>query len=176
MMTKYPLRQTTTLVVVIGSLLLFSFARSPLPPPYYQYSIRGTLERPAGGSRENFAVVALGKFQIIADSGFQSFQSVSFPKYGDIPIALTDSAGVFFIRVSSTFNADSLRLAVVVPDMPLIQGVPFSSSGFQVIPNIESYELESQPGCSGCATDPTIEHRTTFYSYFIEDRTITIPF
>lgn len=170
------IRPLIKLCVAIVVLLPFSLATSPEPPPYHQYSIRGVLERPSGGSKKDFAIIALGKFQIFADSGFLAFQGVTYPKYGDISIGLTDSTGTFFIRVSSATKADSLRLAVVVPDVPLTLGAPFTTDSSQVIPNTESYEVESQPGCFGCATDPETKQRITFYSYYIENRTITVSF
>ncbi len=164
------------LCIAIAVLLPFSLATSPEPAPYHQYSVRGVLERPAGGSRRDFAVTLLGKFENLSDSAFQPFRTVTFPKYGDISIGLTDSSGVFFIRISSSFKADSLRLAVITPDRPMTLGVPFPADSSQSLPNTETYKTESEPGCSGCASDPGTNERITFYSYYIDNRTIATSF
>lgn len=161
----------TTLMV-----LPFSIATSPLPPPYYQYSVRGILERPAGGSKSNFAVTLYGKTQIQGDSVFRSLPKAADPENGDSSVGLTDSTGAFFILLNSPLKADSLRLAVIIPDRPTIMGAPFAIDSLRPVTHMETYQNGSKPGCMGCATDPETQQRVSYYSYYIQDRMVTIPF
>jgi len=158
--------------------ITFSLGTSPLPPPYHQYSVSGVLGRPAGGSKKGFAVLLLGRFKDVSmpDSSFQILRGIPYPRYRDVPISITDSAGSFSIRASSDIRADSLRLAVIVPDRPLTTGTPYYVDASLAVPNTETYKLEPEPGCSSCATDPGTQTRIVFYSYYFDNKVITISF
>jgi hypothetical protein len=67
-------------------------------------------------------------------------------------------------------------LVVIVPDRPSTGGVPFFVDDSRRISNSETYTIQGEPGCSGCATESSTGHRIEFYSYYFEDKVVTIPF
>jgi len=168
----------TLFVRTIGVVIVIPFlmGTSPEPPPYHQYLVSGMLERPAGGSKQDFAVTLLGWFQYQTDSVFVLFDGVTYPKFGDFPIDLTDSIGAFTIRLSHQIKADSVRLAVIVPDNPSTVGIPWFVGDIQGIPHTETFEVAGEPGCFGTESDPTTVTVTSFYSYSFVDRVITISY
>lgn len=164
------------IATLLAFVFLFGIGTSPLPPPYHQYNVSGTLERPQGGSKSNFTVILLGKARLLSDTTFQILRGRSFSEIGDWPIALTDSSGEFSIRVSNHVPLDSLRLAVIIPDSPMVLGVPFSVDTSLAIREIRTYEIENGAGCGGCGTEPTTERRIVYYSYYITGKDIIIPY
>ena len=170
------IRRFLELCIIIILVLPFSIATSPVLPPYHQYVIHGTLERPAGGSRENFAVTLLGNYQSQTDTGFHALPRVAHPESGEMPVALTDATGAFYLVVNSAVEADSLRLAIVIADRSPILGVPFSKETFESLAHSETYQTDTKPGCLGCATDPDTQERVVYYSHSISQKTITVPF
>lgn len=159
-------------IALLGSL---SLGTSPFPPPYHQYNVMGFLERSSGESKENFSVILLAKLPNSPDTGFQHLRGINW-RYGDLPVGFTDSSGAFYVRVSSNIKADSLRLAVIVPDKPLTLGIPFYVDGSLAIPNTEVYTAEKEPGCAGCSVQPETKERIVFYSYNFDNKIITISF
>lgn len=170
-----PLRVANWLLTIL-TVTPFLLADTPEPPPYHQYSVSGTLQRPGGGSTKDFAVTLLGWFPDQNQSVFLPFEGVAYPLYSDHTIALTDSSGAFFVRVSSNFRADSVRLAVVIPENPAMPGNPWYIDGSVGIPTIIYYEVPGEPGCFGIEGDPVTESKTSFYSYLFFDQTISISY
>lgn len=170
------MRRFLELSFIMLLVLPFSVATSPVPPPYHQYLVVGTLERPSGGSRADFAVGLLGWYHNQPDTGYALLPRVSDSEAGEIRFALTDSTGVFSLLVKSPVEADSLKLVVIPSNRPFIWGAPFGKDSLKTVANTESYQAESKPGCSGCGTNPEMQERVVYYSHSISHRTITIPF
>jgi hypothetical protein len=170
---------TRTVVIAAAVVAVFSsgsLGTSPPTPPYHQYSVWGVLERVGGGSRTNFAVVLLAKSRYHADSTFQMLNGIPNTRFSDRPVSLTDSAGAFFVRVSSHEAVDSLQVAVVIPGLPLIAGTPFAIDPSQGVPSREWYTPSAEPGCSGCGTNPAPIERVVFYAYHMRDALIVIEY
>jgi len=110
------------------------------------------------------------------DSVFLPIDGVTYPRYGDHPIDLTDSAGAFFVRVSSNYRIDSVRLAVVIPENSLMLGNPWYIDESDGVPTIVFYEVPGEPGCFGIEGDPVTASKTGFYSYLYLDQTISISY
>lgn len=172
-MLSHPVVVAAAVVAVLSS---GSWSTSPPPPPYHQYTVQGTLDRLSGGNRENFAVVLLAKVRYEQDSTFRILRGIAYPSVRDHPIGLTDSAGVFTLRVSTYLPADSLRVGVVIPDMPMTLGAPFPVDTSSAVPNREWYTPQAEPGCSGCGTEPMATERIVYYSYYINGLTVSIEF
>ena len=168
---RSPLSNVCIITLVLAS---FLFGTEPTPPPYHEFTVRGVLERPAGGSREGFAIVLCGKFRYSHDTTFRILRGV-YNSTGNIPISLTDSTGSFFLRVSSE-QVDSLALAVVVPDRPLVRGEAFSVDGTPGYPHWRTYTSGKAAGCAGCSTDPDVIERIEYYSYYFSNKIIGITF
>jgi len=48
-------------ILVLVCTAPFLFALEPLPPPYHQYQVSGTIGREGGGELSNFVVTLVGK-------------------------------------------------------------------------------------------------------------------
>lgn len=170
------MRRFLELSIMLLLVLPFSVATSPAPEPYHSYGVNGYLERPSGGSRANFAVSLLGWYHNQADTGFLPLPRVSNPETADIPVALTDSTGAFYLLVNSAVEADSFKFSVSLPGHPTILGEAFGQSDLvKSAAHFESYQLDSQPGCYGCTTDPETTERVAFYAHLIS-RHVSVPF
>ena len=170
------MRHFLELSIIVLLVLPFSVATSPVPAPYHQYVVGGILERPSGGSRANFAVTLLGWYHNQSETGYQTLPRAGNPQTGEIPVALTDSTGAFFLVVNSSVEADSLKLSVVVPDRQTIFGTPVGKDSLQTGTNTETIHTDSKSGCSGCGTNPETEERVVYYSHYISRRSVTVPF
>jgi len=149
------------------------WATSPLPPPYHQYVVFGHVPRPSGGSKNDFTVVLMGKTLISGDPTYSRLRGISYAS--DVAVSLTDTAGLFFLRVSSILKADSVRAAVIIADSLPITGTPISTAGLQVLPLYETYTPTRSTGCA-CATEPAEETRTVGYQYLFPEQTVILPF
>lgn len=175
MSSKLHLLRVANWLLIILTVMPFMLANEPEPPPYHQYSVSGTLERLGGGSTKDFAVTLFGWFPSQGGSGFLPFEEATYPRDGDHPVDLTDSAGAFSVRVSSNYRLDSIRLAVVIPDNPMF-GNPWYIDESDGIPTIITYEVPGEPGCFGIEGDPVSGSKTSFYSYIYFDQTISISY
>lgn len=167
-------RQLLKLCIIIVALAPLLLGTEPSLPPYQDFTVSGMLERPAGGSKEGFAVVLCGKSRFFGDSSFHILRGLGYST-NDCPIALTDSSGAFTLRVSS-YEVDSLALAVVVPDRPLERGEPFFVDKTRGTPHWRTYKSTGATGCAGCSTGPDVTERIEFYSYYYSNKNISITF
>jgi len=165
-------------IILVSILLSFALGTSPPPPPYHQYTVDGVIERPSGGSKQGFAIVLMGFSPWVSgpDSGFLILNGVPYPRLRDYPIGITDSAGLCHIRVSFDLPLDSLRVAAIVPDEPTVHGPSFAVDVSMGTPHSETYSSEPESGCSGCGTEPHTSTRVVYYSYFLGNKTLVIPF
>ncbi len=161
-----------TIIAITLLLGPYIFATSPTLPPYHQYSVRGRITRPAGGSVKDLAVLLLAKERFFSANTFQILQGKRVQ--GERAISLTDSVGVFYIVASSEQKADSLEIGIVSPDRPLVTGNPFSLNGVQSIPQEETFtDTQNGSGCSGC-DGPTKVTSVVAYSYYLPDQTVAL--
>ncbi len=160
------------LVAVTLVLSPFVFATSPLPPPYHQYHVQGTITRPAGASLKNFSIVLLAKGQFIGPA-FQVLKGrgVQYER----PISLTDSIGGFILVVSSDMKADSLAVGVVMPDRPIAMSSPLSLNSIPAQEQTETHTTYNDATCSGC-TSP-VDKTTTIvvaYKYYLPMQVVAL--
>jgi hypothetical protein len=160
-------------LVVIVALTPFTFATEPLPPPYHQYILSGTVIRTSDGPKAFFVVSLAGKFSMVrSDSTFGLAGFYSYHQ-GDKTESITDSSGAFFLQVTLGMKADSLALKVAAPDKPAVLGEFFG------IPDVGVATTgtfsETEPGCSGCSKDPATTTQIIGYTYTLPDKSIVIP-
>ncbi len=167
-------RQLLNLCIIIVALAPLLLGTEPSLPPYQDFTVSGMLERPAGGSKEGFTVVLCGKSGFFGDSSFHILRGLGYST-NDRPIALTDSSGAFSLRVSS-YEVDSLAVAVVVPDRPLELGERFFVDKALGTPHRRTYTSGTATGCAGCSTGLDVTERIEYYSYYYSNKNISITF
>ncbi|HEX7572520.1 MAG TPA: hypothetical protein VF514_05460, partial [Bacteroidota bacterium] len=158
---------------VIAALAPFTFANEPLPQPYHQYVLNGTVLRASNGPKALFIVSLTGKFSMIRSDSAVDLSAVYSYHQGDRTQSITDSSGAFSLQVTLGMKADSLALKVAAPDKPVVIGGLFG------IPNV-GVEVtgtfgETEPGSSGCSKDPVTTTQIIGYRYTLPDKSIVIP-
>lgn len=166
--------------VMLGLIALSPFApaTSPLPPPFHQYSISGTIARPAGGSRENIPVALFGFSRYTYPVGqYSRLTSVTSSRYADWPVGLTDSSGSFSVRASADFSMDSVRVGILTIDRPTVFGPAIVPDSSMMSLLTEWYSVERTSDCSGCGSNPsTSRERTIGIRYSLPTIQLTLEF
>jgi hypothetical protein len=177
-MTLSRLLQSTWLkCFVVESVFIgpFAVATPPLEAPYHQYRVSGSITRPLGGSRANFAVSLLARY-----TRFPVDSTLELPGWGqtyttDRPVAVTDSNGVFLLQATSPFAAESLAVLVRVVDRPAIAG-PLVRIPQSVSTVTKHVTYDERTGCSGCGTDPHSEEIVVGYIYVMDSLSARITY
>lgn len=170
MTSKFRFAGTLFAVILIS---ILTVGTEPLPPPYSQYSVRGSILRSSGLPLNNFIVTLTFKFPN------PSLDSLSFPYFhvqsqNESYPGVTDTAGRFTVRVATQPKADSVAVEITGADKPVLSG-PMMAVPQQGI-SITSSFSETQPGCSGCTKEPADKTVVVGYEYILPEQTINIPF
>jgi hypothetical protein len=161
-------------LVVIAALAPFTFANEPLPPPYHQYVLNGTVVRTSNGPKAFFVVSLAGKFSMIRSDTAVDLSAVYYYQQGDRTQSITDSSGAFSLQVTLDMKADSLALRVAAPDKPVFAGELFGipDAGVEITGTFD----EAEPGCSGCSRNPATTTQIIGYKYTLPEKSILIPY
>jgi hypothetical protein len=163
----------STILFAAGILILLPLivGTSPLPPPYHQYRVTGTIERAGGGPKQNYVVSLVGKF-----AGFlpDSIIDISSFDSGTVDQCITDTSGYFYIDARAFAEADSISIKVSAADKE-----PFIAPRWlhPVASIVITGELNTQePGCTGCSSVETASSPyVKGYLYMFETQRIVIP-
>jgi hypothetical protein len=171
MSTKPLLR---SIVIVCAVLSPFILATEPVPPPYHQFVLDGTVVRASNGPRTNFIVTLAGRF-----NGFSSDSTGDLARYYSYTQenrtqSITDSNGTFSLQVNLTQKPDSLAIRVEAPDKPVYLGSYFKTPDADATIT-EAFD-ESEPGCSGCSRNPVSTTQIVGYRHTIQPQMISLPY
>lgn len=88
-----------------------NFGNSPLPPPYYKYIVTGSVLCDSLIDKSNFSIQLYGK----SNNYQNSYEPilVSGLNY-EIPLALTDTSGIYYLNVNNEFFYDSIKVALSI--------------------------------------------------------------
>lgn len=123
-------------------------------PPYHVYEIRGQLLQIEGNTPDGLYVM------IYSESEPGVYRPVESTDYNDYPVGMTDSAGYFFLRATSRYSTESIRLGFFNTHVPSIytepMGIPDSitTAEYDYVPALDD-EAEFL-GCN-CSTDYTYQ-------------------
>lgn len=166
-LTNSPLLLTAGILI----LLPFIVGTSPLPPPYHQYRVTGTIERAGGGPKQNYVVSLVGKFH-----GFlpDSIIDISSFDPGAVDQCITDTSGYFYLDARAFAEADSISFKVSAVDKE-----PFIAPRWlhPVASIVITGEINThEPGCNGCSSvEPSSSSYVKGYLYMFETQRIVIP-
>ena len=137
--------------------------------------MNGRIERPSGGTKNNFSVA------LFAKSPYRNpteFEILHLAKQGDSPVAITDSTGTFYIVASAELKPDSIVVGVISAERPIVFGQVVAVNRLQAVPNTSTYDVydDDPSGCNGCKSSPRKQTITTHYSYSLQDQILVIPY
>ena len=161
-------------VIMCAILSPFMIALEPVPPPYHQFVLRGTVVRFSNGPRSFFVVTLAGKF-----NGF-FFGLNRRPVRGLRVRSGRPNPGrhrfdrAFYIQVSLGRKPDSLAIKVEAADKLTYVGNYFKTP--EASSEINDTIEESEPGCSGCSRNPVAATRVLGYRYTIETQLVVLPY
>jgi hypothetical protein len=164
--------------IVIGCIIFFPWLVSttpPMPLPYHQYTVSGRISRDSSGELRNYVAVLYGKRNRIDDS---EFMRITYPmliqKKVEDRFGLSDSSGSFFIVQSGRIMYDSLKVAIIAPDRPMILSEPFPAASNITDADVIYYSIDAD--CS-CVTSPETSQDTIGYIYSVSPpQNIRLPY
>lgn len=161
-------------IVLICSYFTLSIATEPSLPPYHQYYVTGRIERLSNGNKSLFVVSLVGKFNTINQDSLVAIKGMYVQKKGENETYVTDSTGIFSLRISSQEKADSLAVKVSAPDKPDGIGAMFAVE--RPSATFTSEYINQRQGCE-CeySTDAQTYTRTDYYRYDFSNKNVTIP-
>ena len=148
-----------------------NFGNEPIIPPYHKYFVTGSIICDSIINKSDYTVQLYGKSStyyfpedyVIIPSNPRDNENVH-------PIALTDSAGQYYLVVSSDFFFDSIKIGIVQP-----QGLVINSDAYYVDKNsrhevTKTYNVDSGGGCNSCSEQVTAdETRVERYEYYLNN-------
>jgi len=150
-------------VLIILIVFGINFGNSPLPPPYYKYIVTGSVLCDSLIDKSNFTIQLYGK----SNNYQNSYEPilVSGLDY-EIPLALTDTSGFYYLNVNNEFFYDSIKVALFGFRNQIIFSEAYFIDKNLNIP-VESIgdDIETSSGCSSCSTNPAKVKRTIRYEY-----------
>jgi hypothetical protein len=161
------------LFAAAGMMLLpLVLGTSPLPPPYNEYVVSGTVLRHDGGPAMNVIVSLVGKWNNFADSVIDlrgtaiRYQSVK-------SVAVADANGRFTLDIQMEMKLDSLAMMVNALDKPAhISGfLPSPDSRDEIVTVIPA----EMSGCHGCETVTPTHNYVSGYRYTLSVG-LTVPY
>jgi len=161
-------------VIMCAILSPFMIALEPVPPPYHQFVLRGTVVRFSNGPRSFFVVTLAGKFNGFSSGSTGDLSGDYVYVQGDRTQGITDSTGAFYIQVSLGRKPDSLAIKVEAADKLTYVGNYFKTP--EASSEINDTIEESEPGCSGCSRNPVAATRVLGYRYTIETQLVVLPY
>ena len=157
--------RTKTFLLLSIILILFgiNFGNEPSLPPYYKYTVTGTVLCDSLVDKSNITVQLHGK----SNQYQNSYEPILISGIDyEIPISLTDTAGFYYLNVNSHFFYDSLKVAVVNNQQGIIFSEPyFINKDLNLTIEEFSDDIETTSGCSSCSTEPTKVKRIIRYEY-----------
>jgi len=155
--------------IVILFVAPFLFGDSPLPPPYHQYLLQGTILRSAPGAKQNFIVSLVGKFSL---TPLDTSELANYPS--GITRSVTDSSGQFWLDVKSDLKPDSIAVRVAA------FGKPDHVSSFFPSPQANGTVTGVTPGavsgCFGCTTTGPSTQYVKGYQYQLSNQVVVLPY
>ena len=156
-------KKSFLLISAILILLGINFGNEPSLPPYYKFTVTGTVLCDSLVDKSNFTIQLYGKsnnyqnsYEPILNSGLDF----------EIPLTLTDTAGHYFLIVNNEFFYDSIKIALFGFRNQIIFSEPYYINKDLNLP-IEtlSDDIETTSGCSSCSTEPTKVKKIIRYEY-----------
>lgn len=161
-------------VIVCAALSPFIIATEPIPPPYHQFVLSGTMIRASDGPRAHFIVTLAGKFNGLPADSTGDLSRYYSSSQENRTLSITDSNGTFFLQVNLTQKPDSLAVRVEAPDKPVYLGSYFKTPDADA--TITETADETEPGCSGCSKNPVSTTRIVGYRHTIQPQMVILPF
>ncbi len=156
------------LILLIAPMALFS--TEPERPPYYEFNLDGHLERSSGGSKKNFTMVAIGRYNW-GEHVLRSDAADEDDLFYSRDIALTDSTGRFFLNIALFDPPDSIAVAVVRPDQEMLRGRFNALAEGQPYEKIRYYNTDT----GGCDGDSERHSKVEGYVYNFHNLIIAVP-
>lgn len=156
--------------------LPFMIGTSPIIP-IHRYTIKGQISRPEGRGKANFVVTVMGKFvSNLTEPQEIELTSFIYPKSSNRIQSVTDSTGMFTLDVSIDRKADSIAVKVSAPDKPSFVSSYISLKDAALTEIVSRYTDPTQPGCSGCGSEPKYTNYVSTYQYTFPDQTVSLPY
>lgn len=157
--------KTKTFLLISTILILFGInsGNSSLPPPYYKYIVTGSVICDSLADKSNFTIQLYGK-----SNAYQfSYEPIKNSSLGyEIPLALTDTAGHYFLIVNNEYFYDSIKVALFGFRNQVIFNEPyFINKGLNLAIEDINDDIETTSGCSSCASEPIRVKRIVRYEY-----------
>jgi len=150
-------------VLTILSLFGINFGNSPLPPPYYKYIVTGSVLCDSLIDKSNFTILLYGK----SNNSQNSYEPILVSGLDfEIPLALTDTSGFYYLNVNNEFFYDSIKVALFgFRNQIIFSEAYFIDKNLNLSIESISDDIETSSGCSSCSTNPAKVKTTIRYEY-----------
>ena len=150
-------------VLTILFLFEINFGNSPLPPPYYKYIVTGSVLCDSLIDKSNFTIQLYGK----SNNSQNSYEPILVSGLDfEIPLALTDTSGFYYLNVNNEFFYDSIKVALFgFRNQIIFSEAYFIDKNLNLSIESISDDIETSSGCSSCSTNPSKVKRTIRYEY-----------
>ncbi|MGE5499574.1 MAG: hypothetical protein ACM3Q2_15950 [Syntrophothermus sp.] len=164
--------------LLIAALLLMPLMIGTSPiVPLHRYIIKGHISRPEGREKGNFIVTVMAKFVTnLPEPEVWELTSDTGPRPSNYIQCITDSTGLFYLDVSSTRKADSIAVKVSAPDKPAFVSTYVSLKDAVLTEIVSRYSNPTEPGCSGCGSEPQYSTYVSTFQYTFPDKTVNLPY
>ncbi len=162
--------KNTTGILLLFILFGINFGTEPLPPPFYRYSISGSLVCDTLNDKSNFSVLFYAKMK-----GDSVYSVVTGNKELGVnySISKVSSEGNFQLLVNSHLFYDSIKVGY----FNQFESTIMFSSGIKIEEDklekiFGTYTKNTNGGCSSCSTDPQTE--TIIKNYYYNNPNLSI--
>jgi len=151
--------------ILIGAMIIVLFSvslnRSTSPAiPLNQYIVSGALVCDSAATLKDYTVQLFGK-----TSGYEGYTPVYASYGGGSSIALTDSAGKFYVSTSSYQYYDSLKIGLIRPGKEIVYSQTVYADRSTAHKYYYTPSSGDTPGCSSC--NNTVEPASQSISQYV---------
>jgi hypothetical protein len=144
------------IVAFIFLLMIVNFGNEPIPPPYHQFVISGSVFCDTLVDKSNYTIGVWGKVNLHGED----FLQINNTGLGfEYPIVLSDSLGNYNLLVNNYYFLDSIKLGIIQPQLPTIFSESYSIDQTTGIPDERYYNNDNyndgSSGCNSCTTEHT---------------------
>lgn len=141
------------IVVFIFLLMIVNFGNEPIPPPYHQFVISGSLFCDTLTDKSNYTIGVWGKINLHNEDFVQINNTGLGIEYA---IVLSDSLGNYNLLINYYYFLDSIKLGIIQPQLPTIFSESYSIDQTTGIPEERYYNnSDGGSGCNSCTTEHT---------------------
>jgi hypothetical protein len=147
-------------LVAVLCFVPFALGTSPLPPPYYRYTVSGTVTHRDGRPARDIIMVMFTRTAY--DTALQISRSTLMAD--DRPLSVSSLNGWFVLSVRTDIAAESLAIGAIAAGRPMMRDAAFHPDTLLTNAMKEKGTTSTDVGCAGCGAEPSPYEYTVYYA------------